>query len=233
MDFMNRNQQSNGGRPSTVFSAGAPTEPEQTNPPVEHRPKAEKPGRSGSSWSPNKWFRWGGGAGVIIVALLIGAALALLLSYRPASEADLVDNTKLQAVFLTNDQVYFGKVTSVNQKFLVLTGIYYLQTSTGSTANKATATSNNISLVKLGCELHKPQDRMVISQSQVSFWENLQGDGQVAKAVKSYQDANPNGQNCSTATPSTNPVQGSTDTTNNTTNPAGAIPGATNTPKKN
>jgi hypothetical protein len=58
---------------------------------------------------------------------------------------------------------------------------------------------------------------MVISQDQVSFWENLQADGQVAKAVKSYQDANPNGQKCSTTTQNTNPVQGSADTTNNST----------------
>jgi hypothetical protein len=171
---------------------------------------------------PNSsWFRWGGSAAVIVVALLIGAALALFMSYRPANEGDLVDSSKLQAVFLTNDQVYFGKITTINQKYLVLTKIYYLQTSSASNTSKSSSSSNNISLVKLGCELHKPQDRMVIQQEQVSFWENLQTDGQVAKAVKSYQDANPNGQTCDTTSTNTNPVQGGTGSTNtnsNTTN---------------
>ncbi len=220
MDFMNRNQQSNSGRPGTIFSAGAPSEAEQPAPHEEHKPKAEKHehGQNGPTAPIQKWFRWGGGAAVIVVAILIAAALALFISFKPASEAELVNTDKLQAVFLTNDQVYFGKITSVNSKYIVLTNIYYLQTSSGSTATKTTAASNNISLVKLGCELHKPQDQMVISQEQVSFWENLQTDGQVAKAVASYQAANKSGQKCDTTNQTANPVQGGADTTNNTTN---------------
>jgi hypothetical protein len=228
MDFMNRSQQSNGGRPNTVFSAGAqneqPGQPEQSN---EHKSRGEKAFRGGSLVpGSNKWFRWGGSAAVIIVALLIGAALALLLSFRPPTEGDLVDSNKLQAVFLTNDQVYFGKITEVNSKYVVLTKIYYLQTSSTGTDSKAKTTGNNISLVKLGCELHKPQDRMVISQDQVSFWENLQADGQVAKAVKSYQDANPNGQTCDKTNTNTNPVQGGTGATNTTNTNATTNPNA-------
>ena len=206
MDFMNRGQQSNGGgRPNTVFSAGAPHESQQ---PAEHHGKQERSSRLPLTTSDSKFFRWGGGALVILIALLVAGALALFFTYRPASEASLVDSSKLQAVFLTNDQVYFGNVTKINDDFLVMNNIYYLQTSNGST-NKSTA--SNISLVKLGCELHKPQDQMVISQRQVSFWENLQSDGQVAKAVKSYQEANPNGQTCNNTPQNTNPVQGSTE----------------------
>jgi len=230
MDFMNRNQQSNsGGRPSTVFSAGAPSEPEQSTPPVEHRVKEEKSSRRGGMPMPNStWFRWGGSAAVVIVALLIGAALALFVSYRPATEGDLVDTDKIQAVFLTNDQVYFGKITTINKKYVVLTNIYYLQTSGTTTDKNKTANNNgNISLVKLGCELHKPQDRMVIHQEQISFWENLQSDGQVAKAVKSYQETNPNGQTCDTTSTNTNPVQGGSGT--GTTTPTTTTPTNTNT----
>jgi hypothetical protein len=229
MDFMNRNQQSNsGGRPSTVFSAGAPSEPEQSTAPVEHRQKEEKSSRRGGMPMPNSsWFRWGGSAAVVIVALLIGAALALLVTYRPATEGDLVDTDKIQAVFLTNDQVYFCKITAINKKYVVLTNIYYLQTSGSTTDKNKTANNNsNISLVKLGCELHKPQDRMVIQQDQVSFWENLQSDGQVAKAVKSYQETNPNGQTCDTTSTNTNPVQGST-STGATANPTTTKPTST------
>jgi len=67
------------------------------------------------------------------------------------------------------------------------------------------ATSNDVSLVKLGCELHGPEDEMLINRDQVIFWENLKADGQVAKAVAEYQKQNPNGQKCdtTTTTPST------------------------------
>lgn len=236
MDFMNRNQQPNGGgRPGSFFPGGAPQE-QQPAPAADHKSHADKPSRRGNSNFPgSNLFRWGGSAAVVIVALLIGAALALLLTYRPSTEGDMVDTDKLQAVFLTNDQVYFGKITSINKKYLVLTNIYYLQTSSTGTNNK-TATGNNISLVKLGCELHKPQDRMVIHEEQVSFWENLQSDGQVAKAVKSYQDANPNGQTCNNTSTSTNPVQGGTGTTNpntNTTPTTNTNPTNTNPTNKN
>lgn len=209
MDFMNRGQQSN-GRPSTVFSAGASDQQ-----PTEHK---DKPGPRGHQDNTNKWFRWSAGIVVILVAVLAAAVLGLLLLVKPANEGDLVDTEKLQAVFLTNDQVYFGRVASVNSKYLVLDNIYYLQTSTTNSTNKTQSSGSNVSLVKLGCELHKPQDRMVISQDQITFWENLNADGQVAKAVKSYEDAHPNGQTCDSTTTNTNPVQGSTNTDTNNTN---------------
>ncbi len=169
----------------------------------------------------NKLFRIAGGVLIIIIALLIASALALFIFSKPASEARYVNNDKLQAVFLTNDQVYFGKITSVNSRYLVLSNIFYLQTSNTNTKD----TSGQISLIKLGCELHRPQDRMVINQEQVSFWENLNTDGQVAKLVDKFQQANPNGQKCDdTNTTTGNPVQGGTETTK--------TPAAT-TPKSN
>ncbi|CAN5419965.1 hypothetical protein BH09PAT4_BH09PAT4_02610 [soil metagenome] len=207
MDFMNRNQQAS-GRPGTVFSAGAPNEAGQPAQHEDHKQRSDKPVHNRGGTGASKWFRWGGGIAVIVLAVLIGAALALLVSFKPVDESDIVDTTKMQAVFLTNDQVYFGKITSINSKFVELSNIYYLQTSSSTSKT----TSSNISLVKLGCELHKPQDKMVINQTQVSFWENLQSDGQVAKAVKAYVDANPNGQKCDTTNQSANPVQGSTET---------------------
>jgi hypothetical protein len=167
----------------------------------------------------NNLLRWAGGALVVVVALLIGAALGLFFTYNPNanSESNLIDTSKLQAVFLTNNQVYFGNVTSVNSHYLTLQGIYYLQSDSTTTA----ASNSNVSLVKLGCELHRPYDAMVINQNQVTFIENLQPDGQVAKAVAQYQSANPNGQTCSNTTTNSadsSTVQGTSTTNNTTTN---------------
>lgn len=222
MDFTNRSQQPN--RPeSTQFAPASVADQAQ-------RQKAAHANAGNIGRNRSKWMRWGSGVGLIIVGLLIAAVVGVLLTARPASEDHFIDNGKLQAVFLTNDQVYFGKIDSINSKYLVLSDIYYLQSST---TNKTSSTNGNVSLVKLGCELHKPQDQMVINQQQVSFWENLQSDGQVAKAVAQYQKANPNGQTCSNGTSTqSNPVQGSSENTPSATPSASTSTNSTSNTKQ-
>lgn len=156
---------------------------------------------------------------LVAVAVMLLAVIGMLIFSGNKSEKTLVDGNKLQAVFLTNDQVYFGKITDLNSKYVVLSNIYYLRTQSGDT--NTTTANNNVSLVKLGCELHKPYDRMVINRDQVQFWENLQSDGQVAEAVASYAKTNPNN-TCSNNTSNSasgSSVQGSgTGTTGTGTN---------------
>ena len=129
-----------------------------------------------------------------MAALIIGI-ICITVGGNQKSEDSYVDTGKLQAVFLNTGQVYFGNIKSLNDKYYVLTNIYYLQTASSSSSSSSNA-NNNVSLVKLGCELHQPYDQMVINTSQVTFWENLQSDGQVAKAVATFQKDNPNGQKC-------------------------------------
>lgn len=135
-----------------------------------------------------------------LIVILILAVIAVISFGGPKSEDKYVDSSKLQAVFLNTGQVYFGNVKALNNKYFVLTNIYYLQAtnnnSGSSSSNSSNNSSNNITLVKLGCELHEPYDQMVINSDQVTFWENLQDGGQVAKAVKTFQQQNPNGQKC-------------------------------------
>lgn len=133
---------------------------------------------------------------LFIVALLVATVVWFIYSSSPASQSKYVDSSKLQAVFLNTGQVYFGNVKSFNQDYLVLGNVYYLQSS-GGTGSNSSSSNQNVSLVKLGCELHKPFDEMVVNSKEVTFWENLQGDGQVAKAVSDYNKQNPN-HTCST-----------------------------------
>ncbi|HSW37795.1 MAG TPA: hypothetical protein VLG37_05540 [Candidatus Saccharimonadales bacterium] len=139
-----------------------------------------------------KWSRVVMVLAVTSVAVLVLAVLAVVSFGGVKAEDNFVNKDKLQAVFLNTGQVYFGKVKSLNSKYLVLDNIYYLQT----TQNGTDKNSTSISLVKLGCELHEPYDRMVINRDQVTFWENLQDNGQVAQAVSKFVKANPDGQKC-------------------------------------
>lgn len=219
MDFSSRGQQynSNGAAQSRTPSVVTPPE----------SPRHNKKSSSDDGLSfPNhtsKWVRWGGGVVIIILAILLGAVLALMLLAKPQTQGQFIDSGKFQAVFLTNNQVYFGHITSTNQQYLVLNNIYYLQSSSTGTQQNA---STNIALIKLGCELHKPYDQMIINQSQVTFWENLQTDGQVAKAITNYQKQNPNGQTCSNTAnnsasgTSVQGTQNSTDNSSSSTTPS-------------
>ncbi|HSD55558.1 MAG TPA: hypothetical protein VLA92_00215 [Candidatus Saccharimonadales bacterium] len=159
-----------------------------------------------------KWLR------IVFVVLLFSAtilllAIAVLFWSGRAHEGELVDNTKKQAVFLTNGQVYFGQVKDINSQFVDLQDIYYLNSQSQSTDNKeTTAAPTSFSLVKLGCELHGPTDRMVINRDQVSFWENLSSDGKVAKAIDQWKSENPNGLKCDNTTNSTQQSTGTTGT---------------------
>lgn len=138
--------------------------------------------------------------------LLVSAAIVvlgltwLLIFARDPNEEEFVSEPELQAVFLNGGQVYFGDITKINNDYIRLNNIYYLRVEQqvqpeqeGSTA----APKQDISLVKLGCELHGPRDQMVINRDQVLFWENLKSQGQVTEAVKKYVEANPKGQDCS------------------------------------
>lgn len=106
--------------------------------------------------------------------------------------SDWADFSKYQAVFLTNGQVYFGKVTDANLQTLVLENIYYLRSAgdlqTSDAKDSATApATDNFSLVKLGNELHGPEDKMSINLSQVLFVEDLKIDSKVVEAIRAYE----------------------------------------------
>lgn len=134
--------------------------------------------------------------GTALVVLLVAVVAYIGFANNNNGESKFVDTNRLQAVFLNTGQVYFGNIKTLNNNYFVLTNIYYLQTSSnGSSSSSSSNTS--VTLVKLGCELHQPYDQMVINRDQVTFWENLEPSGQVAKAVSTFQKDNPNGQKCS------------------------------------
>lgn len=192
MEFMNRGTQSTSApRPAGGgASAAAPS----------------NGGGKVKGWKGSKGLR------VLWMVLLFGVtilavAILTLLYVGNSKETDYVDSDKHQAVFLTNGQVYFGKIKNINRQYVDLQGIYYLNVNQQVQPNQKdanTSTNNNVTLVKLGCELHGPIDQMLINREQITFWENLKTNGEVAKAIAKWAEQNPNGQQeCATADTST------------------------------
>lgn len=134
-----------------------------------------------------------------LIAIIVGVALALavvVLSgwvlYR-SSTAATIDSGKYQAVFFTNGQVYFGKLSPVNADYFKLTDVFYIQAqeseaeaTESENPQKTSDSSTDIRLIKLGSEVHGPQDEMIISKDQVLFYENLKSDGKVSDSITKY-----------------------------------------------
>lgn len=164
------------------------------------QPAAQAPRPTASRRSNRgKWLRVFG-VGLLVCGALIVAGVTWLISNGAKSEADHLNKDKFQAVFLNGGQVYFGKIRDLNGKYMTLDNIYYLRVNEAvqPDADADKKPQQDISLAKLGCELHGPEDRMVINRDQVTFWENLKDDGQVAKAIAEFVKQNPDGQKCST-----------------------------------
>jgi hypothetical protein len=129
---------------------------------------------------------------IITLSVIVLALAAWLASTQLQNSATAIQADKYQAVFFANGQVYFGKLHTFHGGDFKLTDIYYLQTqnATGTDSKnpqQTTTDQNNVQLIKLGDEIHGPQDEMIISKDQVLFYENLKSDGKVAQSIVKYK----------------------------------------------
>jgi hypothetical protein len=224
MDFVNRSAQPARTNNSGVTPGGS------VNPngsPANHTPKH----KDHEAPFLNKWFRAGTLVLLFSVTVIIVAIVAFFAFWNNNPEAKLVNKSDYQAVFVnvngTNGgQVYFGHVQALTDKYIQLTNVFYIQNQS-STGTASSTNSNSYTLVKLGCELHGPEDQMVINRDQVYFWENLKGNGQVSQKIAQYYKSNPNGQNCSQSSASSSANQSSASTQNSTNT---STPSTTSTP---
>lgn len=150
----------------------------------------------------------------IVVIVIVVVAILFRDKWGGSKAAKASD---YQAVFLTNGQVYFGKLSD-SDKYLKLSDIFYLQVNQpqiqGSQQTEQQAQAQpQLQLVKLGSELHGPKDEMSINRDQVLFFEDMKEEGKVMQAIKEYK-ANPNAGKTGSQTPP----------------PAGGTPPATQTP---
>lgn len=128
----------------------------------------------------------------IIVGVLVALAVIALSGWflQRSSTAATIDNDKYQAVFFTNGQVYFGKLDQVNAGYFKLTDVFYIQAQEASANSEnpqqTASDSTDIRLIKLGSEVHGPDDEMIISKEQILFFENLKKDGKVSDSIIKY-----------------------------------------------
>ena len=120
--------------------------------------------------------------GLVVIGFVVGVIGTPLLTdwlkYDRYDKSDFIDSDTYQAVFLTNDQIYFGRLKNISSDYLILSDVYYVKINESGAGQ----------LVKLGSgEPHGPKDEMIINQDQVLFWENMRFDSQVVKTIQSMQ----------------------------------------------
>jgi len=145
-----------------------------------------------SIFNLKKLFKWFGIAVILILVVVFVFLGKGFLGGLIDNNSDNKNSTEIKsgdysAVFLSNGQVYFGKLISKNNSEFVLTDVYYLQLSGNETLSSETKLNETtFSLIKLGNELHGPMDELFIITSQVLFYENLREDSRVVQAIKNY-----------------------------------------------
>ena len=129
---------------------------------------------------------------LIAILVIIAGGLYLIKDKSLGSAAKLTGDW--QAVFLSNGQVYFGKVQSVTSDTVYLKNIYYLQvvqqplqrSQEGEEVPTVSGSEQRLTLIKLGNELHGPVDEMVINRFHVILMEDLKDDSRVVQAINDY-----------------------------------------------
>lgn len=135
--------------------------------------------------------------GSLLIATAIVTAVIMFFANQGGSAGDMaIDSKKYQAIFLRNGQIYFGKLTPVSRDYFKLNDVFYLQTQStsedGTADSQADATNSqgDVQLIKLGNEVHGPDDEMIVNRDEVMYYENLKADGKVSQAIEKYSSNN-------------------------------------------
>jgi hypothetical protein len=133
---------------------------------------------------------------ILLVVIVVVGVLAFMFKDK-IMPGKAVGESEFQTVFLSNGQVYFGKL-SQHGDWATLTNVYYLQLdenlqaagndASGAPTGTAAPKNSDIKLVKLGSELHGPTDAMHIKTSNILFWEDMKSDSKVLQAIKQSQN---------------------------------------------
>lgn len=124
---------------------------------------------------------------VVIFILVIGfVGTGLLYGYRTwvGPQSDILGDTYV-AVFLTTGDVYFGKIESLADAYVVLRDVYYPRANEDAT----NVNDPNVLLIKTGNELHGPQDEMHINRDHVVMIQPLRNDSQVVSTIAAFQES--------------------------------------------
>lgn len=125
---------------------------------------------------------------LLLIILVAFSAVAVVNFYKSKNIAD-PNASDYFAFFLSNNQVYFGKLEKVSAEELIISDVYGLQSDNGSSYQSfSQSPRSTFSLVKLVNELHGPTDKMFINRDGISFYEQLRKDSKVVELIMNQKN---------------------------------------------
>jgi len=86
------------------------------------------------------------------------------------------------AVYLDSGQIFYGKKGKQNNNYVTMEDVFYYQPGVRS------ANSENIRIIKVGTEIHQPQDYVYVNKQHIERQEQLSSDSKVVKAIEQYSE---------------------------------------------
>jgi len=133
---------------------------------------------------------WSKATTTVVILLIIFGIGYYFLGNLKTDDAEIVDSSKYQAVFLTNGQTYFGKISNLEEKYVKISDVYYivlrqpLQSQRNEEGGQSQQSGTEYTLIKLGKELHGPTS-MSINRDHILFVEDLSDDSKIVQAIYS------------------------------------------------
>ena len=124
---------------------------------------------------------------IILISVITLLVAASAFFYTSTMRRDAFDKS-FQVVVLDTGEVFVGKVIKERSSRLELVNIYYLPiTAEDLFSQEFNAIHESISVIKIGNELHGPEDSMVISQEHIVYIQNLKENSKIVTAIEEYQ----------------------------------------------
>jgi len=123
----------------------------------------------------------------IVLVVIIIAIVGWMVWSKSNNGATGIDSSRYQAVFMSNGQIYFGKLSAFNDNSFKITHIYYPQAqATDGTDTETTSTDqqSSIQLFRVTDGVHGPEDQMIIMKDQILYYENLQSNSKVTQLIE-------------------------------------------------
>lgn len=129
---------------------------------------------------------WGAVLAALVLGLLLGGFAMTLVGDDTDDDAaatdqfaGAIDEARYQAVILSNDKVYFGKIEAVSDEFYRLDDAFFLRETRASAEAEPER-----ALLPINREIHAPENSMLIRKDEVVLVENLDEESPIQTEIE-------------------------------------------------
>jgi hypothetical protein len=115
----------------------------------------------------------------------VGLVFLTLFLINPGDPfGGVVDDDRIQSVFLQDGRVFFGSLEEASDDYYLLRNAYFVQQTPGEKKDDPPTQEVRARV----SEVHGPEDRMLIAKDDVVIIENLSNDSELAKTIDREQE---------------------------------------------